>query len=64
MSQAEFFVDIAQGDARDSLARWGGLIVTPGSAADYLPIAIARGRVTTANDVRPLVTRELILLVR
>ena len=66
VSRAEFFVDVWQEDltAINSLTRWGGLFVTPESAADYLPIAISRGRVNTVNDVRPLVTRDLILLDR
>ena len=55
---------IQQGYARASLTRWGSLCVTPESVADYLPISISRGRVNTVNDVRPLVTRGLILLDR
>ena len=33
-------------------------------AADILPIAISRGRVNPVDDVRGLVTRELMLLDR
>ena len=31
---------------------------------DNFAIAISRGRINTVNDVRPLVTRDLILLDR
>ena len=34
----------------------------PESAAVNLPIATSRGRVNTVNDVRPLVTRNLMSL--
>ena len=51
--------------ASPGLTRWGGLFVPPESRGGMISRqAVSPGRVNTVKDVRPLVTRGLILLDR